>query len=646
MEDRDWTRHLLPLPKQFRVNSTIRCAPAALTIVMHGNGEVLAEAVRHLRETIGEPSGQRVDLTVELIIVDAGDADGAVLVELPNAAQAYRIHTTTPDRLRICALQPAGVLYGALTLCQLLRAGHAQDSIEVPLVEILDWPDIEERGLWNFPDPASWIPWMAGMKLNYGKMADTAHPAVSRDQPGATVIDTELYALGRRLAFSYVPYIVHLNFLHDIGLFRAYPELAGVGAAALAGRYYAHKQGNQHRAPCASQPILVDLLCNWLTSIADQGADEISCWLSERPCQCQCLMCTPVGQFLLETRAFLAAWQRAKASHPHLSIRIFSSTTTPQQDDRILAELPPEVKFERACATAMDRVRSQPRDRFHNPLIDAAANAGRWVASYDVPIGAFGNVDTPEFKVPQYSAQRIRDFVEQLHARGYAGAYGMLAWGTMAREVCGFAIAALAEFSWNGRGRSIAEFAAAWATGERISDPDAVGRWAELLGEVEFDVYDSDFPMCYSWGHAAQLVEQRRPPRLGAGMFRHFTSLEDFDRCIDTCTKALALVEPLERPELPLATGVVRSYVELAQAIWTISHRCAHADLTQLEDQQALGADLARLEAAGETNMAAIGAWRTSLGAEPWHHRVHDAIAATRDTVQRIGSHVRDQILY
>jgi hypothetical protein len=67
----------------------------------------------------------------------------------------------------------------------------------------------------------------------------------------------------------------------------------------------------------------------------------------------------------------------------------------------------------------MDRVSHQPRDLFRNTLIDNAAATGRWVASYDVPIGAFGNVDTPEFKVPQYSAQRIRDFVGQLHERNF-----------------------------------------------------------------------------------------------------------------------------------------------------------------------------------------------------------------------------------
>ncbi len=628
MADRDWTRHLLPLPKQFEVAGTVLCAHDAITVVSRDDSEALQEAARHLRRTIGVETFARCDFTIELIVAGQDTPETRGLIELPNSDQAYRAEVAAPDRLRIIGLQAPGVLYGALTLGQLLCAGRRPDGIEIPLIEVLDWPDLEERGLWNFPDPAAWIPWMAGLKLNFGKMADTSHPPVVRGEPGSANIDTHLYAVGRRLGFRYVPYIVHLNFLHDVGLFRAYPELAGVGDAALAGRYPAHKQGDQHRAPCASQPVLVDVLCEWLTSIAEKGVDEISCWLSERPCQCQCERCVPVGQFLLETRAFLAAWQRALTSHPALSIRIFSSTTTAEQDGVILAELPPHVKFERACATTMDRVRGQPRDRFINPLIDNAARDGRWVASYDVPIGAFGNVDTPEFKLPQYSAQRIRDFVEQLARRGYSGAYGMLAWETMAREICGFSVCALAEFSWNNRGRSVVDFAVAWATLEGISDPSAVGAWAELLGEVEFDVYDSGFPMCYSWGLAAQLVEAGRPLRLGEGMFRHFSAVEDFDRRVETCGRALALVESLERPELPLATTVVCSYVELAKVIWSVSHSRARSDV-------------ASLDAAGQANVDAIRAWRTCLGPEPWHQRVYDAIAATRDTVDRIGRHIR-----
>ncbi|HJP32951.1 MAG: glycoside hydrolase family 20 zincin-like fold domain-containing protein [Candidatus Latescibacteria bacterium] len=626
MADRDWTRHLLPLPKRFCVKGSVLCAPDTLGVVIRGPDETLQQAARHLRHIIGAESVSQPTFSIELVVASGGDLDipdVRQLTELPNPEQAYRIDVVASDTLRICGPRSVGVLYGAVTLGQLLQAGRQTDAIEVPLVEVLDWPDLQERGLWNFPDPDDWIPWMAGMKLNYGKMADTSHATMVRDEPGSAAIDADLYRQARRLGFSYVPYIVHLNFLHGIGLFEAYPELAGIGDAALAGRYFAHKEGDQHRAPCASQPVLVDLLCDWLTAIADQGADEISCWLSERPCQCQCERCVPVGQFLLETRAFLAAWRRAQAAHPQLTIRIFSSTTTPEQDDLILAELPPEAKFERACAASMDRVSRQPRDLFRNPLIDRAAADGRWVASYDVPIGAYGNVDTPEFKVPQYSAQRIRDFVKQLHERGYAGAYGMLAWSTMARQVCGFAVCALAEFSWNVNGRSVGEFAAAWATIEGISNPQAVADWAELLGEVEFDVYDADFPVCYSWGKVAEMVEEKRLPRFGEGMFRHFSSVEDFERCLETCERARDLVETLERPELSLATGVVASYVAMAEAIWHVCHRGTRADLS-------------RLEAAGAESVQAIRAWRSCLGPEPWHHRVHDAIAATEATVQRI----------
>ena len=64
-----------------------------------------------------------------------------------------------------------------------------------------------------------------------------------------------------------------------------------------------------------------------------------------------------------------------------------------------------------------------------NPLFDYSAAAGRWVASYDVPVAANGKVDTPEFKVPQRSAHRIKDYVVQLVRRNYSGAYAMLAWG-------------------------------------------------------------------------------------------------------------------------------------------------------------------------------------------------------------------------
>jgi hypothetical protein len=47
----------------------------------------------------------------------------------------------------------------------------------------------------------------------------------------------ELMVMAALRGFRYVPQIVHLNFLSSNNLFGAYPELAGRGDAALAGRY-------------------------------------------------------------------------------------------------------------------------------------------------------------------------------------------------------------------------------------------------------------------------------------------------------------------------------------------------------------------------------------------------------------------------
>ncbi|MBT5962613.1 MAG: hypothetical protein HOG99_13790 [Gemmatimonadetes bacterium] len=644
MTTHNWTQKLLPLPQEFAAEGSRHVAANRIRVTIVGDAPQLQQAGQILRQAIGASGTDRVELTIEVgTYADQSEQHPLQdLSHLANAEQAYQITTVSDDRIVISGQGPVGGVYGAMTMAQLLTA-PAGRRIHIPLLQVVDWPDINQRGLWNFPEGDEWIDWLAPLKLNYGKMADTRLTPVRRGRRNTATVEVERMQKARRLGFEYIPYVLHLNFLHGVDLFRAYPELAGKGDGALAGRYFAHKQGNQHRAPCASEPRLVTVLSEWLQSIASQGADEVSCWLSERPCQCECERCTPVGQFVLETRAFVAAWENVRSTYPDLLIRIFSSTTTPEQDDQILAELPAAVRFERACASGMERVRHQPRDLFANPLLDVAASEGRWIASYDVPIGAYGNVDTPETKVPQYSAQRIRDYVQQLHRRNYAGAYGMLAWGLMAREVCGFSIAALAEYSWNGDGRSIEDFATAWATQEGLKSPEKIGQWAKLLGEVEFDVYDDGFPTHYTMGIAAQMVEAGDAPRFTEGIFRHFHRREDFDTRLAVCHQAQALLDSKAHRQLILATQVVASYVQLASALWDIAHLHAHGELGKPKCQQQLAATSSKLAKAGQTNTDAIVAWRRHLGDEPWAHRVHDAIGATQTTVALILSHISDQ---
>lgn len=652
-----WLRHLLPLPQEISFGDTVICNPREVAIRV---GEKATPAERMAQTELMNLFQERCGLAskgsrfeIVLGILDVRDRVGGQsvaqanrLAELPNRDQAYLIQPQGAEGLVLAGLSGKGVYYAVRTLCQLLEPVLGPEQVGIPLVTIVDWPDLAERGLWNFPQPVAWIPWLSSLKLNYGKMSETTLHPIERGRPIHAEIERSLMEESRLRAFNYFPYILHLNFLHDVGLFSAYPELAGKGDGALAGRYLAHKGGNQHRVPCASNPLLVDILVGWMTDIADQGAEEVSCWLSERPAQCGCLSCTAVGQFVLEARAFVAAWQRVRCSHPRFQIRLFLSTTTPQKDHQVLAETPAEVKIERACATAMERVLCEPRDLMTNPLLDHLASQGRWLVSYDVPLTVNACVDTPEFKLPESSAHRVRDYVRHLHRRHYQGASGMMAWRTMAKEICGFNIHALAEWAWNVEGRSEREFAIAWATIQGYEHPEQVGEWSELMGPLEFDVYDSDFPICFSWGQAEAMVKQRRRPSLGEGMFRYFRDAGDFDCKLEVCQRAMSLAKGFSSPMLALETEVVRSYVGLAKSIYWVAEMAATVDLPQPEQQERVGMALQDLKQAQTENVAAIRSWRSALGPEPWHHRVHDALLATITCVQGICDYFTDRHLY
>ena len=651
-EQKQWVRHLLPLPHEITLRGKIILAPSDIGItVRSGATDIERNAADELRALFKEktgidPVGKRFEIRIGVLDPALDSRTVERLKKLPNSAQAYVIRPEGDRRLVLSALDGRGVYYAARTLSQLLEAGMTLKEVTVPLAEVVDWPDFDERGLWNFAYPEVWIPWMASMKLNYAKMVNTRLQPIERDKPNHATIDRDLMMKARLMSFNYLPFILHLNFLHDYGLFRAYPELAGKGDGALSGRYFAHKAGNQHRVPCASNPMLTKILAEWMADIASQGADDVSCWLSERPAQCGCVQCTATGQFVLESRAFVAAWRETRKKYPNFKIRMFISTTDDDRYHKVLAELPPEVKIERACHANLDRVRRLPRDILRNPLFDSYASEGRWIYTYDAPVSANGLVETPEFKVPQRSAHRMRAFVRQMAERKWSGVYGMLPWGELGREINGFDISALAEWSWNLNGRSEREFAEAWAVRNGFSDPDAVGEWSDLMGPVEADVYDSDFPTCYSWGKAVSMVEKRERPFLGEGMFRYYSSPEDFDRKAESCQKALEIARKAGYTDLSAESRVVLSYVRLARQVYLAEEQASTMNIENLDNQQAIRRTLEDLKQAGAENMAAIHDWRAGLGPEPWHQRVYDAMKAADATVQGISQILKDKYLY
>jgi len=640
-EEQLWLQHLIPLPHEISIRQKAVLGPDGVRFTLRPNpGAIETNALGQLHQLFVDkagiaPAGDAFDIVLGVLDEEGRVAGVRVdgvdrLRTLPNKDQAYTIQSRGEKRLVLAAIDGRGVYYAAMTLRQLLEPSLTGNSVTVPLGKVLDWPDMEERGLWNHRRDI--LPWMASYKMNFGKLP--TRMAIRQDEPHTVQVDVERILYARTFALNYLPNITHFNMLGPRGLFKAYPELRGKGDQAVAGHYFAHRRsGRQNRAPCASNPAFTALLTDWLEDMGSKGLREVSFWLSERPCQCQCPTCLKDGQFVWEARASVAAWKQARKTCPDLVIRLFISTTSNEKYEQVLAESPPEVRLERCCAAELDRVHHTPRDLFVNPRFDAYAAKGRWVASYDVPVPANGAVETPEFKVPHNSAHRVKDFVSQLHARKYSGAYGMTGWHEKVLEICGFNYQALAEWTWNADGRTEKEFAVAWATREGYEDPDKVGEWSEFMGPVEFDVYDSDFPTCYSWGKAVKVVTDRQPPKLGQGMFRYYANREDFDRKLAACNKAMQIAQSLENPYLASETRVVRSYVDLAKQI---CHIATLAAASEPRDSKRLKQAAARLQTAGKENAAAIRQWRAALGPEPWHQRVHDAIRGTEDTVAGI----------
>lgn len=638
-EEGQFIRMLIPLPQQISIKHKITVPAGKVGIRKPITKDPIAnqaydELVKLLRLKAGT-SNKDNQFFIELkLLTDTRASDYSTLAGLPNAEQAYMIAPEGKKLLVLKAINSKGLYYAVQTMRQLLERHVFPKQVVIPLPKITDWPDFDERGLWNHPRTADFIKWMATLKLNHGRLSSKLQK-IQRDTRNKVKTNEKLYNEARLMAFNMMPDITHLNFLGGRGLYKVYPELKGLGDEAVAGRYFAHKAGAQHRAPCASQPKLRQILAEWMESFASKGVNEIGCWLTERPAQCQCEECLNAGQFLQEARAFINAWKETKKNYNDFIIRLFISTTSNEKYYKILAELPDDVRIERCCAAEQGRIRHSPRDIFRNPLFDKYAKAGVWTASYDVPVNVNGAVETPEFKLPECSADRIKDFVSQLYERGYKAAYGMMAWGKYCKEICGFNIAALAEWGWNVNGRSAKEFAIAWATRQGYENPDAVGEWASLMGPIEFDVYDSDMPECYSRGEMVDMIKNKKYPDLGKGMFRYYAAPSSFDEKIQNCQKALKIAESFKNPALANETRVVMSYIKLARSIYKVA-LLNWREKDGLKSQKKMDELLKDLKTAGEENAEAIKAWRTALGPGKWHYRVNDAVNATEKTVAKI----------
>ena len=152
-----WTSNLLPLPHEIRIADSVRCKPGEVGIALRDQaGPIERQGAAELEALFVEKGAAKPNggaFTIDIGVAPANSTAIERLQSLKNKAQAYLIEPRGRDGLVLTGLDERGVYYACQTLIQLLEPEMSQEQVHIPLAQVLDWPDMDERGLWNFPEP-------------------------------------------------------------------------------------------------------------------------------------------------------------------------------------------------------------------------------------------------------------------------------------------------------------------------------------------------------------------------------------------------------------------------------------------------------------------------------------------------------------
>jgi len=624
-EQSQWLRWMIPLPKKISIPSKINVPASEVKITLRQNaGDTEANAADQLTALFKEKgnadgTGKIFEILVGICdsggkIEDVTVADAADLRNLPNWEQAYCIRPVGENRLVLTAIHEYGVYYAAQTLRQLLESKFDKASVTIPLVSVTDWPDMAERGQWGGNiTKTNEILWMARHKMNLIQYHTRFR--IGKDGRGYVPIrgyrglDPDRIAFGRRHAIRMVPMITHYSVLgRRSNLFDVYPELKG--KIRPKGKFVpAVGEADVRFVPCPSQPKMTDVLADFMCAMAEAGATEIDCWLTEgQQVQCACEKCLAEGEdseYALEARAYVNAWGRAVKQYPELKIRIALTQGSYKTNDKVLAEVPSGVGV-----TYYDggRTYNSTRDPMIYPLLEEFAAGGGWLGVMPQLTASFAVVSP--WTGPQFIRYRMNEFVDKKLRT-------LAAYATPNNRLYDFNVTAAAEWSWNAKGRTEREFALAWATRRGISDPEAAADWAVMLGPVSWDVYGSKMPYHhFRDGMAAKLVANQSRPLLGneRSMFRYFPTVEHMDHDLAVCDKAMAIAKRLDVPAVLHETRIIQGYVRMVKEIYTIATQVGDLPTPTYADRRKLQQAMNRLTLAGHQTSDGLEQWDRSVG--------------------------------
>jgi hypothetical protein len=609
-ESLNWIRHLVPLPKKVEMGPKVVVPAAKVAVIAPADAETLVcRAVIELREALGVEATAAANSASFTLTLTLGGANAAGLSKLPNNDQAYIIRPAERgDGLLLIGGEPRGLYYAAKTLQQLLKAKVAGGQVQIPLVTITDWPDLQDRGLWG-GDSSENLRWMSDRKMNYDEQI--SHTGVDKDRRchvGYPPFKQKMIDEGPTYGINPVPVVLHLEQLSGYGLFEAYPELQG-------------KDGKPGTI-CYSNPLFVDILSQWLLLWRDKpGVKEVDVWMAENlggQKGCQCEQCRKEDRSVLEARAIVAAWKKARKKQPDLGLRVLTSEETEKSNPKVFEQLPPTVKVWYYHSLLTYNTRERPMIRGY---LTEAARKGRWLgvcANLCATVGFW-----QPFTGAQFIHYRMNEFVDKRLS-------GLLGYAVPRISHVAFNTEAAAEWSWNAKGRSPHEFALSWAVRQGLGAPEKFAEWSDTHGPVAWDVYGSEWPAGEKRkqpGKVADLLRKGKLPELGIALWDIYPvpwgdirSVDQLERDVAQEENAVRLAREMGEATYLQESLVVQGYINALKALWELK-QIVKADGVASANRDAAGRWFKMYVDALEQTKAALPAWEMAL--QPTSGKVH-----------------------
>lgn len=597
----NWSNYLVPLPQELAVAREVELVPDQVGLAVAADASAMVtNAVDELRAAYKMQCGRDPVDTAFVIHIGRLDGQGRLngllldgvdrLRQVPYPDQAYLVRPVGSNALAVAGLTDKGVFYGVQTLRQLLTAKSTAKKAVIPLAVITDWPDMDQRGVWNTSvKTPGFIPWMASLKLNFSHLPTGL--ILKKDVPAACPpLPMDLIRAAAECAFLLMPHMPHYDYLYRYGAAELYPELIGKGDGA---RNPCYKWGGSFakaRCPCVATPLLKRIVTEWVESAAAQGASEISLWLSERvPCQCECEECLKDGprQFQRETKASVDAIMAARIKYPDLKGRIFFTLAGGdggiKVSEECLALLPPEIKAEKVYSA--------------NAAFDKYAADGNWLATYNGPrVG-------PGYWTLRYEVDAIKKSIDKYYNAKYSALYCLSRGASLAtpgkagnweREFGNFHYSALAEWTWNNQGRDIGQFAEAWATINGFAAPGEFGKWIEIMTPVEVYLRGATLGGINAWLQAADKLKIKGLPPV---WIADLPAPERMRQMLEACDQAMPLGDQTGNQSVAQETRYARQFLQVTTSFRELYNAISDENLTNPARVQKLNENVKKFDA-------------------------------------------------